>query len=88
MKTETTTPAPKVGSSAIVRLFGAHGAAIKITGAFFAQGQQEVGPHGVPQWVMDAFNANPKLHQMATTDEEGRGVLWIRPSEPNTKLGN
>jgi len=79
----TTQEPPPVASSAIVRLFGAHGAAIKFTGAFFVQGQQEVGPHGVPQWVLDAFNANPKLYQMATTDKEGRGVLWIRPSEPN-----
>jgi hypothetical protein len=77
--TTSNTAAPSVEVPRLVRLFGAHGAAIKITGAFFAQGQQEVGPHSVPQWVMDAFNANPKLYQMATTDKEGRGVLWIRP---------
>jgi hypothetical protein len=72
---------PKINQTLLSRLIGCHGSKIEIKGCFFAQGPQVVGEHGVPQWVMDAFNNTPKLERLAICDKEGRGVVWLRPSE-------
>lgn len=61
---------------------GAHSrSGIEVTGHWSTQGPQPVGEGGVPQWVADAFDADPRLMQVALSGEhEGQkfGSVYSR----------
>ena len=73
---------PQAPRTNLDRLIGCHGSDIRVTGCFYAQGPQAVGEGGGPQWVMDAFRANPNLDKLAIVDDASHGVVWSRPAEP------
>lgn len=79
--TSSSQAGPQAPRTNLDRLIGCHGSDIRITGCFYAQGPQVVGEGGVPQWVMDAFRANPGLDKLASVDDAARGVVWLRPAE-------
>ena len=54
---------------------------VEIRGHFNMQGPQVCGGEGgVPDWVVAAFDANPKSQTIAANTEK-HGTVWQRPKE-------